>query len=160
VHNHPRQNSNRKDEHPMNDETRAGLLKDEYIMLQHFYEEIDSKGLTIKNWAITVALAAIGAGLVYRKEILLVSFFASLVFWYLEAYWRGLSHFFSTRIQEIERAFQSGTWREEIPLQVYSTWSKEYTQVRDQTVKYLFKQSSILPHTLIAAISLALYFLF
>ena len=144
----------------MNDETRAQLLKDEYIMLQHFYEEIDSKGLTIKNWAITVALGAIGAGLLYRKEVLLVSFFAALVFWYLEAHWRGLSHFFSARIKHIEQAFQSGRWKEEVPLQVYATWSEEYQRTKDQTCRYMFKQSSFLPHTLIAAASLALYFLF
>lgn len=144
----------------MNQETRAQLLNDEYIMLQHFYEEIDSKGLTIKNWAITVALAAIGAGLLYRREVLLVSFVTSLVFWYLEAHWRGLSHFFSARIQNIERAFQSGRWKEEVPLQVYSTWSEEYKRTKDQTLKYMFKQSSFLPHTLIAAASLVLYLLF
>lgn len=148
-----------RDGYAMNDDTRAQLLKDEYTMLQHFYEEIDSKGLTIKNWAITVALAAIGTGLLYRREVLLVSFFAALVFWYLEAHWRGLSHFFSTRIKNIEWAFQNGTWKEEIPLQVYSTWSEEYKRVKDQTLKYMFKQSSFLPHMLIAAASLALYFL-
>ena len=38
----------------------ADLLKDEYIMLQTAYEDIDGKGLTIKNWAITVSLAIIG----------------------------------------------------------------------------------------------------
>ena len=29
----------------MNTEQRVEFLKDEYIMLQHFYEDIDSKGL-------------------------------------------------------------------------------------------------------------------
>ena len=50
----------------MNEDKRIELLKDEYIMLQHFYEDIDSKGLTIKNWAITVALPVIGTGLFYQ----------------------------------------------------------------------------------------------
>ena len=143
----------------MDIEQRAQFLKDEYIMLQHFYEDIDTKGLTIKNWAITVALAAIGTGIVYRKEVLLISFFAALVFWYLEAHWRGLSHFFSARIKDIELAFQSEKWKEESPLQVYSTWAKEYSRSRDQTLRYMFKQSSFLPHSLIALISLLLYFL-
>ncbi len=93
----------------MNEDKRADLLKDEYIMLQHFYEDIDSKGLTIKGWSITVALATIGAGVVYRKEVLLVGVLAALVFWYLEAHWRGLSHFFSQRIKAIELVFQSET---------------------------------------------------
>jgi len=91
----------------MNEDKRADLLKDEYVMLQQFYEDIDSKGLTIKNWAITVALAAIGTGILYSKVVLLVGFVASLVFWYLEAHWRGLSYFFSVRIKNIELALLS-----------------------------------------------------
>lgn len=144
----------------MNIEQQVELLKDEYIMLQQFYEDIDEKGLTIKSWAITVALAAIGTGIVYRKEVLLVGFFASLVFWYLEAHWRGLSHFFSVRIKNIELAFQTKKWKEEVPLQVYATWNEEYQRSKDQTLRYMFKRTSILPHLLIAIVCLLLYFLF
>jgi hypothetical protein len=144
----------------MESQQRADLLKDEYIMLQHFYEEIDSKGLTIKSWAITVGLAAIGAGIVQRREILLAGFFAALMFWYLEAYWRGLSHFFSTRIKDLEKVFQAGRWENAAPLQVYSTWNREYQKVGDQTLKYMFKRSTLLPHIVIAAITLFLFFWF
>ncbi len=141
----------------MNEDKRADLLKDEYVMLQHFYEDIDGKGLTIKSWAITVALATIGTGILYRKEVLMVGFFASLVFWYLEAHWRGLSHFFSVRIRNIELAFQSDKWKSEPPLQVYATWSDEYKKVKDQTIRYMFKRSSFLPHVVIAAVCLVIY---
>ena len=141
----------------MNDDKRADLLKDEYVMLQHFYEDIDGKGLTIKSWAITVALATIGTGILYRKEVLLVGFCASLVFWYLEAHWRGLSHFFAVRIKNIEAAFQSDQWKSETPLQVYATWAAEYNKVRDQTIRYMFKPSSFLPHVLIAVVCLLIY---
>jgi hypothetical protein len=144
----------------MEPKQRAELLKDEYIMLQQFYEEIDSKGLTIKSWAITVALAAIGAGIVQRKEILLAGFFASLMFWYLEAHWRGLSHFFAARIQEIELVFQKENWTEEAPMQVYSTWNREYEKVKDQTFKYMFKRTTLLPHIVIAVLTLLLFFWF
>jgi hypothetical protein len=143
----------------MNADKRADLLKDEYVMLQQFYEDIDDKGLTIKNWSITVAIGTIGAGILYRKEILLVGCFAALVFWYLEAHWRGLSHFFSVRIQEIERAFRNEKLENETPLQVYSTWAKEYEKGKDQTLRYMLKQSSMLPHLLIAAACLYLFFL-
>lgn len=141
----------------MNQDKRADLLKDEYIMLQHFYEDIDAKGLTIKSWAVTVALATIGTGILYRREVLLIAFFASLGFWYLEAHWRGLSHFFSVRIKNIEAAFRSDTWVNEVPLQVYSTWTDEYKNVKDQSFRYLLKQTTLLPHALIAVISLVLY---
>ena len=140
--------------------TQANLLKDEYVMLQNLYEDFDSKGLTIKGWSITVALAIIGTGLLAQKDILLlVAFFTSLVFWYLEAYWRGLAHFFSVRIQNIEKAFRAETWKDEVPLQLYSTWSEEYDKEGDQTGKHIFKQYTILPHIAIAAVSLLLYIL-
>lgn len=143
----------------MDKTTRAEILKDEYIMLQQFYEDIDEKGLNIKNWAITVAIASIGAGLVYKKEILIAAFFASIVFWYLEAHWRGLSHFFAARIKEIEAAFQSEAWKQEIPLQVYDTWEKEFDQRKDQTWHYMLKQHVMLPHVIIAAICWIFYFI-
>ncbi len=142
----------------MEKDTRAELLKDEYVMLQQFYEDIDEKGLNIKNWAITVALATIGTGLLYHKGILLVSFAVAVIFWYLEAYWRGLSYFFALRIKAIEKVFKDGTWENETPLQVYSTWSDEYKKKGNQTLRYMFKQSSYLPHAVIAIISLLLYF--
>jgi len=119
-------------------------------MLQTLYEDMDSKGLTIKNWAITVALAIIGTSFLNdKKNLLWLAFAASFVFWYLEAYWRGLSHFFAVRIQDIERAIQKGTWEKELPLQVYSTWSREFEKTKDQTFRYMFKRASFLPHAVI-----------
>jgi hypothetical protein len=139
---------------------RIDLLKDEYVMLQRFYEDIDGKGLTIKNWAITVALATIGAGVFYKNYwLFLIAFGASFVFWYLEAYWRGLSHFFVVRILEIEEMFKTDKADKALPLQVYSKWSEEYDKSKDQTLKYMFRKSwsLALPHVGIAALSLVLF---
>ena len=141
------------------EETQAILLKDEYVMLQNLYEDFDSKGLTIKSWSITVALATIGtAVLANRNDLLLVAFVSAIMFWYLEAYWRGLAYFFAVRIQNIEEAFQTDKWKEEVPLQLYSTWTETYKIKRDQTLRFMLKQSSILPHFVIAIVSLVLYF--
>jgi hypothetical protein len=135
-----------------------GLLKDEYVMLQQFYEDIDEKGLNIKNWSVTVALATIGAGLVYNKHILLLTFAAAIMFWTLEGYWRGLSYFFVVRIKEIEKAFAEGREQDETPLQVYSTWEKAYDLKKDQTWRYMRRFNAMLPHLAIAIVSLLLYF--
>jgi hypothetical protein len=144
----------------MDENKRADLLKDEYIMLQTMYEGMDSKGLTIKNWAITVALAIIGTSILNdKKNLLWLAFGSSLIFWYLEAYWRGLSHFFSARIQEIEAAIQTGAWEKELPLQVYSSWTKEYNKNGDQTWRYMWKTASLLPHAVLPFLILAIYFL-
>jgi hypothetical protein len=142
----------------MDKNKRAEILKDEYVMLQQFYEDIDGKGLTIKNWSITVALATIGAGLLYKNGLLfLFAFFAAIVFWGLEAHWRGLSHFFAVRIQEIEAIFKDGKSDKAIPLQAYSKWSEEYDRVKDQTLEYMKKMKVAVPHVLIAGISLILF---
>jgi len=145
----------------MSPDKLAELLKDEYIMLQKAYEDMDGKGLTIKNWAITVAVAIIGTSVLKdQKNLLWLAFAASFVFWYLEAYWRGLSHFFAVRIRDIEWAMQNGIWEQELPLQVYSTWSKEYSRSGDQTFRYMFKRASFLPHVLIPIFILIIYFIF
>ena len=137
---------------------RVDLLKDEYVMLQHFYEDIDQKGLNIKNWSITVALASIGAGFIYHKDVFLLGCGTAVMFWILEAYWRGLSYFFVVRIKDIEAAFAKETQDTEIPLQVYSTWERAFATKKNQTVRYMFKFSSVLPHVAIAIINLLLYF--
>lgn len=143
----------------MEAKTVADLLKDEYIMLQKAYEDMDGKGLTIKGWSITVALAIIGTSILNdKKELLWLAFAASFVFWYLEAYWRGLSHFFAVRIQNIEAAIKNGTWEKELPLQIYSTWDDEYRKKKDQTLRYMFKRASFLPHGLMPVFILIIYF--
>jgi hypothetical protein len=144
----------------MDKNKRAELLKDEYVMLQQFYEDIDGKGLTIKNWAVTVALAAIGAGILYKSSLILaIAFGASLVFWYLEAYWRGLSHFFVVRINEIEAIFNDGKLDKALPLQVYSKWTEEYDKRGEQTLRYMGKKAVLIPHVIIAGLSLVIWIL-
>jgi hypothetical protein len=144
----------------MGEDKRADLLKDEYIMLQTQYSDMDAKGLTIKNWAITVSLAIVGASFVYHnKNLLWLGVAASLIFWYLEGYWRGLAHFFVARIQRIEAVLQGDDWKWEKPLQVYTAWDAEYKRVGDQTLRAMFKRASLLPHVFIPVFILVLYFL-
>jgi hypothetical protein len=137
---------------------RVDLLKDEYVMLQHFYEDIDQKGLNIKNWSITVALASVGAGFIYHRDIFLLGFGTAVMFWILEAYWRGLSYFFVVRIKDIESVFANKEEAQEIPLQIYATWERAFEKRGDQTLRYMFKFSSMLPHVAIALVNLLLYF--
>jgi hypothetical protein len=137
----------------------ADLLKDEYIMLQTMYGDMDNKGLTVKNWAITVALAIIGTSILRdQKLLLLVAAGTCLMFWIIEAYWRGLAHFFAVRIREIEIAFRDGTWEQEPPLQLYTSWSKEYNQSKDQTIQHLFRWNTVLPHAVIFVCIWVIYF--
>jgi hypothetical protein len=143
----------------MDKSERLAMLKDEYAMLQEFYEDIDHRGLLIKGWSVTVAITGIGAGVVYSRVLFLGAFVAALLFWYLEGYWRGLSFFFSRRILDIEKAIREGDWVEMDPLQIYYTWDKAYKKHGDQTWRYMFKPASLWPHLLVAVVSLGMFLL-
>jgi hypothetical protein len=144
----------------MDKQTRANLLKDEYIMLQQFYEDIDQKGLNIKGWSITATIASFGAAMIYEhREAYLIAAGASLLFWYLEAYWRGLGYFFSRRIIQIEEAMRDEEELEEMsPLQVYRVWSKEYDRGGGKTLRYMFKLSTMLPHVIVLIAAVVMFF--
>jgi len=141
--------------------TRIDVLKSEYLMLQEAYQDIDHRCFTIKGWSITVAAGAVGAGLINDQEMLLwLGFASSLVFWILEAHWRGLTHFYKTRIVQIETSFVDGRCLKLTPLQMYSEWGKEFKIAGSQTWNYIRKSFTFLPHIIIAAASLLLAILF
>lgn len=143
----------------MNQDQKIDLLKDEYTMLQGFYEDIDERCITIKGWSISAGLAAIGAGFVYSDLLFLAAVFTSYLFWYLEGYWRGLSFFFSRRILEIEAAVREGDWGAVVPLQVYDSWERNFKLHGKQTRRYMRKEPSRMPHLFILAAGLILFVL-
>jgi hypothetical protein len=140
-------------------ETRIGLIKDEYTMLQGFYEDIDDRCITIKSWSISAGLAAIGAGFVYSDLLFLAAVFTSFLFWYLEGYWRGLSFFFSRRILEIEEAVRERDWEDLTPLQVYHSWDSNFRKYGKQTLRYMLKEPSRMPHLFIMIVGVILFVL-
>ena len=129
------------------------------MMLQGFYEDIDNRGLTIKGWSISVAIAGMGAAFLYSGQLFLYVMLAALFFWGLEGYWRGLSFFFSSRILEIEAAMRGDDIQNFTPLQTYKTWDAKYTAKGDQTWRYMKKFVSMFPHLLIAGGNLILFIL-
>ena len=106
----------------MDDPVKISLLKDEYLLLQKFYEDFDSRMITIKGWSASIAIAAIGAGFFNSPYLWLFASGASLIFWCLEALWKSFQYMYGPRIQEIEEAFSSDDFSEISPLQIYSSW--------------------------------------
>jgi hypothetical protein len=135
------------------------LLKDEYIQLQSFYEDIDKRALTIKGWNITISLASIGAGFLISPYLWPIAALAAIMFWYLEAFWRNYHYFLSVRITEIENALNNDTWINLVPLQLYTTWSKAFKKVGSRTSKYFFKPVTLFPHLFIILLCIGLYIL-
>ena len=107
----------------MDENIKISLLKDEYVMLQQFYEDFDKRILGIKGWSATIAIAAIGGGLQYRIRYLwLFAAAASLVFWLLESIWKRFQYLYAPRIHKIEESFREQKFDEMDPLQIYTSW--------------------------------------
>lgn len=142
----------------------AELLKEEYIWLQDFYEDIDRRGLMIKNWSITVGMAVIGAAFSFsRKELFIIATFSALVFWWMEASWRKYSIYITPRIEQIESAFRIDQLESLQPLQIYNKWGQEFRRLEEEkerkrfTIFHMFKSICHTPHSLILLSSLVLY---
>ena len=144
----------------MNQNDHASLLKDEYIYLQQSLEVVDQKCIDIKGWNITLAAVLITAGFTefkFSHILFIVGALSSFVFWYMEAFYRGLTHFTSHRIKQIEKVFQNGYYTSEPPLQLYSSWEKLFKKDGSQTKNYLFKHIVALPHVFISTICIILF---
>ena len=113
----------------MDEKTKISLLKDEYAMLQQFYEDFDKRILGIKGWSATIAIAAIGGGLQYRIPYLwLFAAAASLVFWLLESTWKRFQYLYAPRIEEIEKIFRAQDFGEIDALQIYTSWFEVFNE--------------------------------
>ena len=109
----------------MDNAIKIGLLKDEYLLLQKFYEDFDGRIVTIKGWSATVGLAALGGGFYQSRFLWLFAAGAAAIFWLVEALWKSFQYMYAPRIQELEKAFERDSFENIAPLQVYSSWFKQ-----------------------------------
>lgn len=102
--------------------TKITLLRDEYLLLQNFYENFDTRIVTIKGWSATVGMAAIGAGFYQTRYLWLFGAAVSLIFWLIESIWKSFQYMYSPRIERLEKAFASDDFSNVAPFQVYNSW--------------------------------------
>lgn len=102
--------------------TKIGLLRDEYLQLQKFYEDFDGRIVTIKGWSATVGMAAIGTGFYQTRYLWLFASGAAVVFWLVEALWKSFQYMYAPRIAAIERAFRDESFDDIAPMQIYTSW--------------------------------------
>lgn len=112
----------------MKDESKISFLKDEYLLLQRFYEDFDGRVMTIKGWSATVAIAAIGVGFYQTEYLWLFAAAASLIFWLLETTWKSFQYMYAPRIEAIEEAFRNDDFSEIAPFQIYTSWFEVFTE--------------------------------
>jgi hypothetical protein len=138
------------------------LLKEEYFFLQKTIEDFDSKSITIKAWSVSGSLVLIGAGLSDKggKELFLVGAFASLLFWFIEANWKGFQLSFYHRIRNIEAYFLDPQNSQIKPLQMSTAWSHSWKNYYKKKIGKIFWWPAVmLPHLILFLGGIALYFL-
>jgi hypothetical protein len=148
----------------MTDKDKINLLKDEYLLLQKAYEDLDVRLMTIKGWGATVAITAIGLGFYQNPYLWLFAAGASIVFWYLEATWKVYQYNYGPRIQTLENAFRWKHFNEIAPFQIAKSWweADERRRERRRQLPFLdtmFKPSVSFPHVVTASVSVVLFVL-
>jgi len=131
------------------------FLKDEYLMLQGFYEDFDRRALLIKGWSVTIAIAGLALG--FEKslpEIWFLSGVAALMFWVIDGKWRVYQYANRKRIKEIEAHFRSEKEIAIFPFQAYDKWWLGYQE--QSLLKILLYPIVMLPHVLAVLLSASL----
>jgi len=143
----------------MDEKTKIALLRDEYLMLQQFYEDFDKRILSIKGWSATIAIAAIGGGFAQTRYLWLFAAAASLVFWVLESVWKGFQYQYSPRIVQLEAVFRNEEFDKVDPFQVYESWFKSFEESGYQ-IANTFKMAIVgFPHAITLVIGIVLFLL-
>ena len=143
----------------MNSETKIGLLKDEYLLLQKFYEDYDARIITIKGWSATIGLAAIGAGIYQSRYLWLFAAGAAIVFWVIEALWKSFQYMYGPRIELLESTFREGSFEKVDPFQVYSSWFETLQETGFGLFANMRLGIVFFPHGITLVVGLALFLL-
>ena len=144
----------------MEEKDKISFLKDEYLVLQRFYEDYDARALSIKGWSATIGIAAIGGGFYQTKYLWLFAAGASLVFWMLEATWKNFQYLYRPRIEKIENAFDRNSFDDLSPFQIYRSWDEariERGSAVAKILKIFFKGLILFPHALTLVAGLVLF---
>jgi hypothetical protein len=143
----------------MEDAIKISLLKDEYLLLQKFYEDFDARIITIKGWSASIGMAAIGAGFYENRYLWLFGAVSAVVFWLVEAFWKSFQYLYGPRIEEIERAFASDDFSIIVPLQIYSSWFETLRKRGFGIFKNVSLEIVAFPHVITAIAGIALFVL-
>ncbi len=141
----------------MEDAIKVSMLKDEYLLLQKFYEDFDARIVTIKGWSATIGMAAIGGGFYQTHYLWLFGAVAAVVFWLVEALWKSFQYMYGPRIELIEKAFASDDFSGIAPLQIYSSWFETLQEHGFGIVGNLCLGIVAFPHIITVVAGIALF---
>lgn len=134
------------------------LLEKEYFHLQGVIERFDTKSLTIKAWSVSLAGAIAGASaFTDNKEVLLFASLVSLMFWFVDGYWKTFQYANYERTYEIEK-FLRGDLKTLTSLQISDSWHKSFKRGgTKRLIKLLTMPHVILPHGAMFVLLLVTY---
>ena len=144
----------------INEETKINLLKDEYTKLYDLIDNFDGKTLKVKEWSITVGVAAIGGAYITKAPLLLLlSSFSAFIFWVIEYQWKSFQYPYFERVTEIERYFQNKNTEINV-FQISHTWEKVQPNLTFKEKLKIFGYTNIfMPHIFTIIIGVSLYVL-
>jgi hypothetical protein len=138
----------------MEEKDKISFLKDEYLLLQRFYEDYDGRALNVKGWSATIAISAIGTGFYQTKYLWLFAAGASLAFWMLETTWKSFQYLYRPCIEELENSFARNSFGGLAPFQIYNSWGAAHRARGFQLVKVFFTLIVLFPHALTLVVGL------
>ena len=143
------------------DQIDMDLLQKEYFHLQSVIENFDSKSLTIKAWSVSVAGAIAGSGMYLESKIvILFASIVSLMFWYIDGYWKTFQYANYRRLGHIESYLKTGA-KQIIPLQITRSWNASHNQNRQKRfIKIMLWPHVVLPHGAMFFLLLAVFVLY
>lgn len=142
----------------MQPEKTQDFLAQEYLTLQRFTEDFDSRALTIKAWSITFSAAGLGLAYTHTQPpLLLIAAGGALVFWLIEILWKLSQRAYYPRIKAIETHFAEGGAI--APFQITASWCDAYHGPQGWRAAWTFalRPQIALPHALVAVAGVALY---
>lgn len=153
----------------MSDFDTVSLLAKEYFQIQNVLESFDDKALTIKGWAVSIALAGVATAFIKANKLVLVfSGASSLLFWVIEGIWKTFAWAYTPRIELIEAALKqenvvavqqflaSNNFHH---LQIHTSWWDAWnSEAFYQFIYRMWKWNVVLPHLAIFFACILLWF--
>jgi hypothetical protein len=141
----------------MNPDNRFNLVQSELKLTQQQMDKYDALLSQIKTWTVTLWAASIGWSFQSRiKEILLLSGFIALIFWFLDAFNKNFRQDYKKRREEVSEALRTYYQIGNMPEGFISPSLPRHRIIG--VVKYIFQPHVFLFYLPLVVISFFLYY--
>lgn len=142
----------------MSQEIDREFLREEYFHLQKTVEDFDQRTLMIKNWSVTVSIAAIGTAFTQKTAILLLLASGSaLLFWCIEVLWKSFQQANYKRIEAIKNFMRGNTGDDFSSPEINRYWSWSWKERSFSSI--IWWPHVCLPHAIIFLLGIVLWVL-